>query len=113
MKVARGNTLEVKRGQQVLDGFGFAQIGRQDCRREPDFLFAIASVPHARHSDRHCADPSHNLTFGQMAMAHQSSTTIVHSLRSIRLQQNRKFGLNSLLNQTLRAGSQEVRQRFG
>ena len=30
LEVARGNTLEVKPGQQFLDGFGLAQIRRQD-----------------------------------------------------------------------------------
>ena len=30
VKVAGGNAFEVKPGQQLLDGFGLAQIGRQD-----------------------------------------------------------------------------------
>jgi hypothetical protein len=33
------------------------------------------------------------------------SPTIVHFVRGISLQQNRKLGLNRLLNQPLRAGS--------
>ena len=92
-------------GQQFFDGFGLAQVGRQDCRGETNFLLAVAPVPHARHFDRYSTDPGHHLAFGQMPVADQPRPAIVRFVRGISLQQNRKLGLNRLLNQPLRAGS--------
>jgi len=57
--------------QQVFDGFGFAQVGWQDCRREPDFLGGITTIPHAGHLDWHCPDPRDHFAFWQVTMAHQ------------------------------------------
>ena len=45
-----------------------------------------------------------------MPVADQPSATIVRFIRGIGLRQNRKFGLNRLLNRPLRAGSQKIRQ---
>jgi len=46
VKVASGNTFEVEPGLKLPDGFGFQQVGRQDCRGEPDILGVAASDPH-------------------------------------------------------------------
>jgi hypothetical protein len=45
-----------------------------------------------------------------VAVAHQPSAAIIRFLRCIGLQQNGKFGLNRLLDQSLRTRSQQVRQ---
>tara|TARA_R110002110_G_scaffold21167_14_gene84492 strand:- start:2294 stop:2545 length:252 start_codon:yes stop_codon:yes gene_type:complete len=75
-------------------------------------VWFIATVADARDFDPRHPDPSHHFAFGQMTVTYQSCAAVVRFLRRIALQQNSKVGFNRLLNQTLRAGSQQTHQRI-
>src|SRR3974377_1703764 len=84
LEVAGGDALEVEDRDQHLKALRSACVGRQNRRRKADALGAFAdAVPHARaaHSDR--TDAGHDLTLGQMPMAYQPLTAVIHQLVSV------------------------------
>jgi hypothetical protein len=81
LEVAGGDALEVEDRDQHLEALRPARVGRQNGRREADALRAFAdTVAHtgAAHGDR--ADAGHDLTRGQMPVAHQPLAAVVGQL---------------------------------
>jgi hypothetical protein len=68
-------------GEVRLQALRPACVGRQNRRRKADALATVAAaVRHARavHSDR--TDAGHDLTLGQMPVAHQAPAAIIGEL---------------------------------
>ena len=74
---------------------------------EMNLTFSAVSCPisEAGHLHRYSADPRHHLPLWQMTAAHQSRPTVCCLIYGMGFQKNRKFGLNCLMDQILRAGS--------
>src|SRR6476619_7563124 len=71
LEVAGGDALEVEDRDQHLEALRPACIRWQNRRRKADALRAFANtIAHARAALRHRTDAGHDLTLGQMSVAH-------------------------------------------
>src|SRR6266446_1995405 len=114
LEVAARDALEVEDRDQHLQALRPARVGRQNRRRKADALGTFAAaVAHARaaHSDR--TDAGHDLTLGQMPVAHQPLAAIIGELVGMATEQARNLGLDSLRQQRSRAVAQNLGQRIG
>ena len=103
LEIAGGNAFEVEPRQQFLDGFGLAQIRRQERRGKPHFLSLLPSIPHARHFDCDRADAGHDFTLGQVAMSDNPRMSLLRRFVGKLGQQSAQLSLKRLLNQLARA----------
>jgi len=114
LEVAGGDALEVEDRDQHFEALRPTRVGRQNRRRKADPLATFAAaVAHARaaHSDR--TDAGHDLTLGQMPVAHQPLAAIIGELVGMATEQARNLGLDSLRQQRSRAVAQNLGQRIG
>src|SRR5258707_422537 len=114
LEVAGQDALEVEDRDQHLQALRPARVGRQNRRRKADALATFAAaVTHARavHSDR--TDAGHDLTRGQMPVAHQPPAAIIGELVGMAAEQARNLGLEGLRQKRSRAGAQNLGQRIG
>src|SRR5262245_56359994 len=113
LEVAGGDALEVEDRDKHLEAFRPARVGWQYRRREADALGAFANaIAHARAAHRHRADAGHDLTLGQMPMAHQSLTAIVGEFVGMRAEQGGNLSLDRLRHQRSCAVAQHLGQRI-
>src|ERR1700716_963182 len=114
LEVTGGDTLEVEDRDQPLEAFRPAGVGRQNRRRKADALRAFANtIAHARAAHRHRTDAGHDLTLGQMSVAHQPLAAVVGLLVGMAAEQSRHFCLDGLRQQRSRAVAQNLGQRVG
>src|SRR5262249_4205667 len=72
LEIAGRDALEVEDRDQHLQALRPARVGRQNRRRKADALATFAAaVTHARAAHSHRTDAGHDLTLGQMPVAHQ------------------------------------------
>src|SRR5262249_43498972 len=89
-------------------------VGRQNCRRKADALATFAAaVTHARAAHSHRTDAGHDLTLGQMPVAHQPPPAIIGKLVGMAAEQARNLGLNRLRQKRPRPVAQNLGQRIG
>src|SRR5262249_42404978 len=79
-------------------------------RSQPTFAAAV-TPPRAAHSDR--TDAGHDLTLGQMSVAHQPPAAIIGELIGMAAEQARNLGLDRLRQNRSRAVAQNLGQRIG
>src|SRR5262249_35393106 len=72
-----------------------------------------AAVTHARAAHSHRTDAGHDLTLGQMPVAHQPPPAIIGKLVGMAAEQARNLGLNRLRQKRSRAVAQNLGQRIG
>src|SRR5262245_16992753 len=113
LEVAGGDALEVEDRDQHLEAFRPACVGWQYRRPEADALAAFANaIAHARAAHRHRADAGHDLTLGQMPMAHQPLTAIVGEFVGMRAEQGGNLSLDRLRQQRSGPVAQHLGQRI-
>jgi len=113
LEVAGRDALEVEDRDQHLQALRPARVGRQNRRQKTDALGTFAAaVTHARaaHSDR--TDTGHDLTLGQMPVAHQPPAAIIGELVGVAAEQARNLGLHGLRQKRSRAVAQNLSQRI-
>src|SRR5262249_3975232 len=71
------------------------------------------AVTHARAAHSHRTDAGHDLTLGQMPVAHQPPPAIIGKLVGMAAEQARNLGLNRLRQKRSRAVAQNLGQRIG
>src|SRR5262249_28365957 len=117
LEVAGRDALEVEDRDQHLQALRPARVGRQNCRRQADalatFAASAAAVTHARAAHSHRTDAGHDLTLGQMPVAHQPPPAIIGKLVGMAAEQARNLGLNRLRQKRPRPVAQNLGQRIG
>src|SRR5215468_3707229 len=112
-EVAGRDALEVEDREQHLQALRPARVGRQNRRRKADALATFAAaVTHARAAHRHRTDAGHDLTLGQMSVAHQPPAAIIGELVGMAAEQARNLGLDGLRQNRSRAVAQNLGQRI-
>ena len=114
LEVSGGDALEVEDRDQHFEALRPARVGRQDRRREPDALGALADpVTHARAAHRDWTDAGHDLALGQVPVTHQPLAAVVSQIVGMPAEQGRNLGFDGLRQQRAGAVAQNIGQRIG
>src|SRR5215467_14622326 len=114
LKPPCGDALEVEDRDQHLEAFRAACVRRQDCGAEGNALLARAdAVANARSAHRDRADAGHNLTFGQVTVAHQPLTSIVGELVGVAFEKPGHLPSDGLGQKRAGTTAQHLSQRVG
>jgi hypothetical protein len=101
-------------GIRTLEAFRAARVTRQDRRAEGDTLLARAdAVTNTRSAHRHRTDAGHDLTLGQVTMAHQPMASVVGELLGMAPEEAGHLRCDRLGQQRAGTTAQHLSQRIG
>jgi hypothetical protein len=111
---ASANSPQEMHRNEHLQALRAARIGRQDRRGKTDAIRGIAkSVAHPRHRYLNWANPGHDRSLRQVAMAHHPLSAVSGALVGVLREEVSHLGFDGLGEQRSRAIAQNLRQSIG